>query len=92
MSDKTHNVTSLPETPETESDAAPKQNFFQRRIVTPIKEHPKTALAVAAGAALVAGAAFTGRKSAQYDVVLELQPAENEVDEVVLIDTAASND
>lgn len=89
--DKTHNVTSLPDAPETKTDVVPEPNWLRRNVITPIKEHPKAAVAVLAGAALVAGAALTGRKSAQYDVVLELQPAEmEETETVTLIDTTSA--
>ena len=87
---KTANVTSVPTS--TSADAEPKRNFFQRKIVDPIKSHPKLAIAAAAGAGLVGVAAFAGRKSAQYDVVLELQPApEPDVEPVTVIDTTVAN-
>lgn len=46
------------ETPEL---VVAKQSFIQRRIVTPIKNHPKIALAVLGGLALVGGAAFVSK-------------------------------
>jgi len=68
-------------------------NWLQRKVVTPIKKHPKIATAVGLGVALVAGAAFTGRKSAQYDVLVELQPADNEVEETItVVDTSSSDE
>lgn len=51
------------ETPETEV-VVEKQSFYQRRIVTPIKKHPKIAIAVGGGLTLVGLAAFAGRKTA----------------------------
>ncbi len=41
-----------------------KQSFFQKKVVAPIKRHPKLATAIAGGVALVGGAAYLGRKSA----------------------------
>lgn len=74
-------------------DVATKENFFQRRVVTPIKSHPKVAIAIAAGVGLVASAALAGRKSAQYDVVLELQPTDDLPEETVtVIDTSSSDE
>lgn len=86
------NVTTLGTT-EPSDDAVTKRNFVQRRIVDPVKSHPKIAIAVAAGAALVASAALAGRKSAQYDVLVELSPTEPvDVEPIVLVDTASTPD
>lgn len=41
-----------------------KQNFFQKRIVAPIKKHPKITAVVLGGAALVVGAGALGRATA----------------------------
>lgn len=92
MSDKTTPAPSPVITVGENADTAPKQSFWQRKVVAPVKAHPKIALAVAGGAALVAGSAFLGRKSAQYDVLVELQPSDTEVEEIVVLDTSSSND
>lgn len=55
-----------------------KPNFFQAKVVAPIKKHPKLALAAGLGLALVAGAALTGKNednSDSTDAPLELEPA-----------------
>lgn len=70
-------VVSLPESKETE--VVEKQSFVQRRIVTPIKNHPKIAIAVGGGLALVGVAAFAGRSSADSpSEAPELSPEETQ--------------
>lgn len=93
MSDKTETtVTAVPTAVDLDV-AVTKPSFWQSKVVAPIKSHPKIATAVAAGVALVAGSAFLGRKSAEYDVVLELQPTDNDpVDPITVIDTSSSDE
>lgn len=51
--------------PETETEVVvEKQSFVQRRIVTPIKNHPKVATAIGGGLVLVGLAAYAGRVTA----------------------------
>lgn len=91
MSDKTSAPGPILAEASEESVVATKRNFVQRWVVDPIKTHPKMAIAIAAGAGLVGAAALAGRKSAQYDVVLELQPNENEdLETVTVIDTTVA--
>lgn len=91
--DKPPVITDLAPAAEPTDDVATKRSFVQRRIVDPIKTHPKIAIAVAAGAGLVASAALAGRKSAHYDVVLELTPAEPvDVEPIVVLDTSSTPD
>lgn len=54
-----------------------KQSLIQRRIVTPIKNHPKVATAIGAGLVLVGVAAYAGRATAP-DSTLELTPSEQD--------------
>lgn len=78
---------------ETPEDVAPTQNWVQRKVVTPIKKHKTLALAAGAGVALVVVSTIAGRKSAQYDVVLELQPADDLPEEAItVIDTSSSDE
>lgn len=60
--DKTPTVVAVPEN-DVEVTESEKQNFFQRRIVTPIKKHPKIATAIAGGLVLVGTAAYLGKGS-----------------------------
>lgn len=93
MSDNTKPASSQTITVGAQSEAAPQQSWVQRKVVAPIKNHPKVAIAVAAGVGLVAGSAFLGRKTATYDVVLELQPVEELPEEsIVLVDTSSSDE
>ena len=90
--DKTQPVVTAAAQPQTD-ESVKQPNWLQRKVVTPIKSHPKIAIAIAGGAALVASAAFAGRKSAQYDVLVELQPATPvDVEPVTLVDTASTSD
>lgn len=51
--------------PENETEVVvEKQSFVQRRIVTPIKNHPKVATAIGGGLVLVGLAAYAGRATA----------------------------
>ena len=50
-----------------EIETVTKKSFFQKNIVTPIKNHPKLSLAIAAGVALVVGAAVLGGKDDKVD-------------------------
>lgn len=61
--DKTNVIAVAPEA-DNETPVVEKQSFFQRKIVTPIKKHPKLTLAVGGGLALVGLAAFAGRATA----------------------------
>lgn len=89
--DTTTTVAAAPQ-PQPEVDVK-QPNWLQRKVVTPIKDHKALAIAAGAGLALVAVSAFAGRKSAQYDVVLELQPAEPvDVEPVTVIDTSSSDE
>ena len=93
MSDNTKSPASPVYTVGEQDDATTKPSFWQSKVVAPIKSHPKIATAVVAGVALVAGSAFLGRKSAEYDVVLELQPSDDEPkDAVTVIDTSSSDE
>jgi hypothetical protein len=56
MSNPTETLTSVPS-----DEAEVKQSFIQRRIITPIKNHPKIALAVVGGLALVGAAALVAK-------------------------------
>jgi hypothetical protein len=56
MSNPTETLASVPS-----DEAVVKQSFIQRRIVTPIKNHPKIALAVVGGLALVGAAALVAK-------------------------------
>lgn len=60
--DKTPTVVAVPENG-AEVVESEKQNFFQRRVVAPIKKHPKIATAIVAGVALVGTAAYLGKGS-----------------------------
>lgn len=60
--DTTPAVTVVPGEAESNVEV-PKQSFIQRRIVTPIKNHPKIAAAVAGGFMLVGTAAYLGRST-----------------------------
>lgn len=78
-SDNTVHVITDAETPapEVEETETKKPNFFQSKIVAPIKKHPKLALAAAAGVALVGAAALTGKNAGNSDsdsFTLELGP------------------
>ena len=64
--DTTAPVTIITDVPETTEPVA-KKSFFQKNIVTPIKNHPKLSLAIAAGVALVVGAAVLGGKDDKVD-------------------------
>lgn len=51
--------------PENEAEVVvEKPSFIQRRIVTPIKNHPKVATAIGGGLVLVGLAAYAGRATA----------------------------
>lgn len=59
------NLSPVPSAPETEVEVVvEKQSFIQRRIVTPIKNHPKVATAIGGGLVLVGLAAYAGRATA----------------------------
>lgn len=75
---KTPLITTVGESQQVQQESESKQNFWQRRIVTPVKNHPKIATAVTAGVALIGLAAVAGRKTAptpDFYVPLELEPA-----------------
>lgn len=54
----------IPLETENPEDVVEKRSFFQKKVVAPIKKHPKLATAIAGGVALVAGAAYLGRATA----------------------------
>ena len=70
-----------------EPETVEKQSFIQRRIVTPIKKHPKIALAVGGGLALVGVAAFAGRATAP-----DVSDSEPSTDELAGLEEAVSED
>lgn len=81
--DNTVHVITDAEAPATEPQETEtkKPNFFQSKVVAPIKKHPKLALAAAAGVVLVAGAALTGTKKDDSDsdpYVYELEPGSSD--------------
>ena len=53
--------------PAEETQVVEKQSFIQKRIVSPIKNHPKVTAIAVAGVALVGGAFVLGRKTADDD-------------------------
>lgn len=55
-----------------------KQSFFARRIVTPIKNHPKIAIAIVGGLALVGAAAFVAQND-ESDSTSDNENAEDNV-------------
>lgn len=57
----------------------PKESFFRRNVVNPIKKHPKIAIAVAAGVTLVGAAAFLGDPTVEATDELAL-PTEDSAD------------
>jgi hypothetical protein len=60
------NITVIPaEKLSNEDVATVKKSFWKKNIVTPIKNHPKLATAIAAGVLLVVGAAFLGRDDSE---------------------------
>lgn len=74
--DKT--LSPVPSTPENETEVVvEKQSFIQRRIVTPIKNHPKVAAAIGGGLLLVAGAAYAGRATAPDATDVQFTDQEN---------------
>ena len=44
-------------------EETPKESFLRRKVVNPIKKHPKIATAIVAGVALVGAAALLGQDS-----------------------------
>lgn len=54
------------------TEDAPKVSFVQKRLVAPIKKHPKIAIAIAAGVALIGVAALTGPSQTTEESFYEL--------------------
>jgi len=82
------NITVIPVESISKEDVVPvKKSFFQKNIVTPIKNHPKLSLAIAAGVALVVGAAVLGKNEdfeTDDNYTFEIAPVEN--DEIEIVD------
>jgi hypothetical protein len=84
-----HVITDAPANAEETAVEPKKPNFFQAKVVAPIKKHPKIALAAGLGLALVAGAALTGKHEVNSDSTnapFELEPASYD-DETVYLST-----
>lgn len=84
---KSTDTTNVPVAPDS-TEVVEKQSFFQRKVVAPIKKHPKIAIAITGGVALVTGAAFLGRTTApSYDFVMvddqDVEPVSEESDTTV---------
>lgn len=82
-SDNTVHVITDAEAPTTEPQETEtkKPNFFQSRVVAPIKKHPKLALAAGLGVLLVGAAAVTGKNAGNSDsdpYVYELEPGSSD--------------
>jgi hypothetical protein len=79
------NITVIPAESISKEDVVPvkKKSFIQKNIITPIKNHPKLSLAIAAGVALVISAAVLGKNETDSDTELnapiELFPSEEGV-------------
>lgn len=71
--DKTNPVTAIEPKPETTDEAVTKRSFLQKGKNF-VQNHKKPTIAVAALVSLVGVAALAGRKSADYDLNVELEP------------------
>lgn len=91
MSDKT--TTDKPViniAPQTEEavEAVEKPSFIQKRVVNPIKSHPKVAAAILGGVALVGAAAVAGRKTApSATLVTPLELESSDYDDVLIVES-----
>jgi hypothetical protein len=90
--DKTQNVTEIvPQAETSTEDVVTKPNFLARGKNF-VQNHKKPAIAVGALVSLVGIAALAGRKSADYDLNVELEPMarvpEDELDDSTDTETA----
>lgn len=65
----------------TVTEVPAEKKSVKQRLVAPIKKHPKIAIAIAAGVALVAGASLLGKDSLNVEDLetAELEPVDDNV-------------